>query len=161
MNRLTARWVRKAEADVTSASELDRAELALNDVSKDRTCPWPAETVATRGRDGKRNESKAIHAEIEYMRAILVRRGLVAKAGDWRLSSAACYAVSSEVPLLHLFSSEKHADPLLRSVTACHPAVRGNALGDGPPKCAGGGFRYRRTRPENPGLEHRYAIGGR
>jgi HEPN domain-containing protein len=32
MNRLTARWVRKAEADVTGANELARAKVALNDL---------------------------------------------------------------------------------------------------------------------------------
>jgi putative transposase len=52
------------------------------------------------GYDRNLNEAKAIHAEIEYIHANPVRRGLVAKPEDWRWSSAAWYAGSRDVPLV-------------------------------------------------------------
>ena len=51
MNRLTARWVRKAEADVTGASELARAKLALNDLVCFR-CQQAAEKYPSGGIPG-------------------------------------------------------------------------------------------------------------
>jgi REP-associated tyrosine transposase len=44
------------------------------------------------GYDRNLNEPKAIHAEIAYIHANPVRRGLVAKPEDWRWSSAGWYA---------------------------------------------------------------------
>ncbi len=51
------------------------------------------------GHDRNLFEPKAIHAEIEYIHNNPVRRGLVARAEDWRWSSAAWYAGARDVPL--------------------------------------------------------------
>jgi putative transposase len=52
------------------------------------------------GYDRNMTEPKTIHAEIEYIHANPVRRGLVAKAEQWRWSSAAWYAGCRDVPLV-------------------------------------------------------------
>jgi putative transposase len=51
------------------------------------------------GYDRNLNEPKAIHAEIEYIHANPVRRGLVARAEDWPWSSAGWYAGAKDVYL--------------------------------------------------------------
>jgi putative transposase len=52
------------------------------------------------GYDRNLMEPKAIHAEIEYIHANPVRRGLAGRAEDWRWSSAAWYAGCHDVPLV-------------------------------------------------------------
>jgi putative transposase len=52
------------------------------------------------GHDRNLFESKAIHAEIEYIHNNPERRGLVQRAEDWFWSSVAWYAGAREVPLV-------------------------------------------------------------
>jgi putative transposase len=52
------------------------------------------------GYDRNMMEPQAIHAEIDYIHANPVRRGLVAKAEEWRWSSAAWYVGRRDVPLV-------------------------------------------------------------
>jgi putative transposase len=57
------------------------------------------------GYDRNFNEPKSIYAEIEYLHNNPVRRGLVARAEDWRWSSAGWYAGQRDVPLVPDFES--------------------------------------------------------
>jgi putative transposase len=63
------------------------------------------------GYDRNLMEPEAIHAEIEYIHANPVRRGLVAAAEQWRWSSAAWYAGVGDAPLV----------PDAGSIPALHP----------------------------------------